>query len=146
ALDHTPQALEDNAPQKTNCSGTLVTPTHVLTAKHCFGDYEDPESPFEPYAKFDDNWIVHFHEHPEVSPITQRRSKAGDAVLFNGRTIDHNRHSDLALVRLHRRVPGVLATPKRPSFVTGSCGNSFTSLYFGYAGVGPNDHEYFDVF
>jgi hypothetical protein len=117
-------------PDKVNCSGTLVSPTHILTAKHCFGSSGDN------YWLFDDHWNVHFHEHPEVAPPEQRRNHGGPAILYMGRFVYHDAGDDLALLRVWPRVPPALASPKQLP-TAGQCPASMSGAQLGFAARGP---------
>lgn len=108
------------------CMGTLVSPTRVLTARHCLRDTVGavPNASLGGLARTgegpDPKWI--FRRDVPVAPSSAYQAcfatwPAFDPNLRNaGEAISQSLHRDVALIRMNRRVPVSIAQPKRIRF------------------------------
>jgi V8-like Glu-specific endopeptidase len=110
------------------CSGTLISPTVVLTAAHCATDGEDVGVTFDPaYQAGDTVYYGTFHADP----------------LYPGNQSDAH---DIAVVVLDEAVTGITPArlPEAGSLSTLSSTQRFTSVGYGAYEVtrGPGGHQY----
>ncbi|WP_437937296.1 trypsin-like serine protease [Sorangium sp. So ce341] len=125
----------DPDPDPPFCSGTLITPFWVVSAKHCFiDDNGDPKN---------QNFVVELGTDPLSTQPSFAHTMAVSGPVFVASTVpndgidDDERSRDIAVFRLDTRVPRTLAKPLHlPD--EDACGSSFDGTIVGF-GSGADD-------
>jgi hypothetical protein len=137
------QAVQNGAPDSSNaypavllvrvsgteCSGTLVGASWVMSAVHCFFDADHPD-----YRRSD--FDVLFGENAELAKYRHSYDLSGEVALMSAADWswpdDAQVAQDIAVFRLDEPVPASIATPEAVPLVAHVCRSGFDAHVVGY--------------